>query len=142
MVILSAAACLNCLYCNTGHPAYCIDHAKVTLAANEPSFVLASDKSKVIGGGYFGQSSFASPVPVKVSCASNVTQQIRNAEELRLFAPMGCGIMTGAGSITHVGRCQPEDVVGVVGLGGVGLAGVCAAKKLVVKNIIAIDVVE
>ena len=142
MVILSAAACLNCLYCNTGHPAYCIDHAKVTLAANEPSFVLASDKSKVIGGGYFGQSSFASPVPVKVSCASNVTQQIRNAEELRLFAPMGCGIMTGAGSITHVGRCQPEDVVGVVGLGGVGLAGVCAAKKLGVKNIIAIDVVE
>ena len=141
-MILSAAACLNCLYCNTGHPAYCIDHAKVTLAANEPSFVLASDKSKVIGGGYFGQSSFASPVPVKVSCASNVTQQIRNAEELRLFAPMGCGIMTGAGSITHVGRCQPEDVVGVVGLGGVGLAGVCAAKKLGVKNIIAIDVVE
>ena len=114
----------------------------MTLAANEPNFVLTSDKSKVIGGGYFGQSSFASPVPVKLSCASNVTQKIRDAEELRLYAPLGRGIMTGAGSITHVGRCQPEDVVGVVGLGGVGLAGICAVEQQGVKHIIAIDVVE
>lgn len=142
LVILSAAACLNCLYCKTGHPAYCIDHAKVTLAANEPNFVLANDKSKVIGGGYFGQSSFASPVPVKLSCASNVTSKIRDADELRLYAPLGCGIMTGAGSITHVGQCQTSDVVGVVGLGGVGLAGICAAKERGVKDIIAIDVLE
>jgi Zn-dependent alcohol dehydrogenase len=98
--------------------------------------------SKVIGGGYFGQSSFASPVPVKLSCASNVTTKIRDAEELRLYAPLGCGIMTGAGSITHVGKCERDDVVGVVGLGGVGLAGICAAKQRGVKDIIAIDVLE
>ncbi|KAF2163611.1 hypothetical protein M409DRAFT_68506 [Zasmidium cellare ATCC 36951] len=141
LVILSAAACLNCHYCNTGHPAYCVQHAALTLAANEPNFVLASDKTKVIGGGYFGQSSFATLVPVKTSCAANVTKLVRDAEELKLYAPLGCGIMTGAGAFTHVGKCQPDDVVAIVGLGGVGLAGVCAGKHLGVKNIIAADLV-
>ncbi|KAF2226742.1 putative alcohol dehydrogenase [Elsinoe ampelina] len=142
LVILSAASCQDCHYCNTGHPAYCQNHAAVTLRANEPTFVLASDKSKVIGGGYFGQSSFANPTPVKASCAANVTKMVHDAEELKLFAPLGCGIMTGAGAITHVGKCQPDDVVAVVGLGGVGLAGIAAAKHLGVKTIIAADLLE
>lgn len=104
--------------------------------------MLASDPSKVIGGGYFGQSSFASVTPVKVSCAANVTKLIKDAEELKMYAPLGCGIMTGAGTITHVGKCAPEDVVAVVGLGGVGLAGICAAKKLGVRNILAVDLLQ
>lgn len=142
LVILSAAACLRCHYCATGHPAYCVDHAALTLASNDPHFVLASNPQRVIGGGYFGQSSFASPVPVKVSCAANVTKLIKDAEELRAYAPLGCGIMTGAGAITHVGRCGPGDVVAVVGLGGVGLAGICAAKQRGVKNVVAVDLLQ
>ncbi|PNS18668.1 hypothetical protein CAC42_5207 [Sphaceloma murrayae] len=142
LVILSAASCQDCHYCNTGHPAYCANHAAVTLRANEPNFVLASDNTKVIGGGYFGQSSFANPTPVKASCAANVTRMIRDADELKLFAPLGCGIMTGAGAMTHVGKCGPDDVVCVVGLGGVGLAGIAAAKHRGVKTIIAADLLQ
>lgn len=104
--------------------------------------MLARDTSKVIGGGYFGQSSFASPVPVKVSCAANVTGLVRDKDELRAYAPLGCGIMTGAGAITHVGNCGPGDVVGIVGLGGVGLAGVCAAKQRGVEHVIAVDLLQ
>jgi Zn-dependent alcohol dehydrogenase len=141
LVILSAASCQTCLYCTTAHPAYCINHAALTSGANEPVF-LDPKSEKVIGGGYFGQSSFASPVPVKTSCAANVTHLIRDAEELKKFAPLGCGIMTGAGAITHVGNCGPEDVVAVIGLGGVGLAGICAAKDRGVKNIIAVDLLQ
>lgn len=50
--------------------------------------------------------------------------------------------MTGAGAITHVGKCGPEDVVAVIGLGGVGLAGIAAAKKRGVKNILAVDLLQ
>ncbi|SMQ48418.1 unnamed protein product [Zymoseptoria tritici ST99CH_3D7] len=114
------AACLSCHYCTTGHPAYCVQHSALTSQANTPTFVLASNKSKVIGGGFFGQLSFASPAPVKVSCAVNVTKMVRDAAELRLYAPLGCSIMTGAGTVTHVGRGEAGDVVAVVGLGGVG----------------------
>jgi Zn-dependent alcohol dehydrogenase len=67
---------------------------------------------------------------------------LKDAEELHLYAPLGCGIMTGAGSITHVGKCQSDDVVAVVGLGGVGLAAICAAKKCGVETIIAVDLQE
>lgn len=142
LVILSATSCQSCLYCTTAHPAYCTQHAFLTSGANEPNFVLASSPSTIIGGGYFGQSSFASPVPVKVSCAANVTHLIRDSEELRKYAPLGCGIMTGAGVITHVGMCGVDDVVCVIGLGGVGLAGICAAKERGVKHIIAVDLLE
>ncbi|EGP89603.1 uncharacterized protein MYCGRDRAFT_39151 [Zymoseptoria tritici IPO323] len=134
LVILSAAAC-------HGHPAYCVQHSALTSQANTPTFVLASNKSKVIGGGFFGQLSFASPAPVKVSCAVNVTKMVRDAAELRLYAPLGCSIMTGAGTVTHVGRGEAGDVVAVVGLGGVGLAAIAAAKHRGVGTIIACDVV-
>jgi len=50
--------------------------------------------------------------------------------------------MTGAGAITHVGMCGREDVVAVIGLGGVGLAGICAAKERGVRHIIAVDLLE
>lgn len=50
--------------------------------------------------------------------------------------------MTGAGAITHVGQCGPDDVVGVIGLGGVGLAGICAAKQRGVKTIVAVDLLQ
>lgn len=50
--------------------------------------------------------------------------------------------MTGAGAITHVGMCGKEDVVAVIGLGGVGLAGICAAKERGVRHIIAVDLLE
>jgi Zn-dependent alcohol dehydrogenase len=113
----------------------------LTSGANEPVFFDPKSK-QVIGGGYFGQSSFASPVPVKISCAANVTHLIRDTEELKKYAPLGCGIMTGAGAITHVGHCGPEDVVAVIGLGGVGLAGICAAAERGVKNIIAVDLLQ
>jgi Zn-dependent alcohol dehydrogenase len=141
LVILSAASCQSCLYCTTSHPAYCVHHAALTSGANEPVF-FDPKSEQVVGGGYFGQSSFASPVPVKISCAANVTHLIRDAEELKKYAPLGCGIMTGAGAITHVGDCGPDDVLAVIGLGGVGLAGICAAKEREVKNIIAVDLLQ
>lgn len=61
-------------------PAYCINYVAVFLAANVPSFVLASDRSKVIGGDYFRRSFSASPVPAKLPCASTVTSKIKDAE--------------------------------------------------------------
>jgi Zn-dependent alcohol dehydrogenase len=78
---------------------------------------------------------------VKVSCASNVTRLLSGIEELKMYAPLGCGIMTGSGAITHVGNCWKEDVVCVVGL-GVGLAGIAAAKYRGVGTIIAADLLE
>lgn len=79
---------------------------------------------------------------MKLSCAANVTKLVKDEDELKKFAPLGCGIMTGAGAITHVGQCEATDVVVVIGLGGVGLAGICAAKERGVGTIVAVDILQ
>ena len=46
---------------------------------------------------------------------------IRSEDELKLFAPLGCGMQTGAGALLNIAKAGPDDRVMVLGLGGVGL---------------------
>lgn len=89
-------------------------------------------------GKYFGQSSFAGMTACKESSIINVTGLI-NDEELKLFAPLGCGLQTGAGAITNVLQAGNKDIIAIVGLGGVGLAAVMAAKIKECPIIIGVD---
>jgi len=61
---------------------------------------------------------------VNASCIVNLSGIVQSREELQLFAPLGCGFQTGAGTVSKLGKAQPEDDVAIIGLGGVGLAGV------------------
>jgi Zn-dependent alcohol dehydrogenase len=72
----------------------------------------------------------------------NAKTLIKSDEELKLFAPLGCGIQTGSGTIINVANATPEDTVAILGLGGVGLSGIMAAKVRGCKTIIGIDKVE
>lgn len=45
-----------------------------------------------IGGSFFGQSSFSKLARVQQTSIVNVSGVIRNLEELKLMAPLGCGI--------------------------------------------------
>lgn len=63
-------------------------------------------------------------------------------EELKLFAPLGCGLLTGAGAAVNVGGVKSSDEVVVIGVGGVGLGALMAAKVKGVKRIVAVDKVE
>lgn len=53
-----------------------------------------------------------------------VTSLIENDEQLKVLAPFGCGIQTGAGTITELANAQPADTVTILGLGAVGLAAI------------------
>ncbi|KAI4244672.1 MAG: hypothetical protein L6R40_002876 [Gallowayella cf. fulva] len=61
---------------------------------------------------------------------------------MAIFAPLGCGFQTGAGTILNVLRPQSQQSLVIAGIGGVGLAAVMAAKYLGVQQIIAIDLVD
>jgi Zn-dependent alcohol dehydrogenase len=106
----------------------------------------ATDVYEDIGGPeqgqFYGQSSFSSLSIVKEASVINVKGLIKNDNELKLFAPLGCGLQTGAGAVKILGHATATDVVVVTGLGGVGLGCAMAAKVAGCRMVIGVDKVE
>ncbi|EON69881.1 hypothetical protein W97_09145 [Coniosporium apollinis CBS 100218] len=144
-VLLSFAFCATCALCTSGHPAHCIQFHEINVfGRKDKDFSLASsdtDAEPQISGCFFGQSSFASMSIVSERSVVNV-KGLLNDEELKMFAPLGCGIQTGSGSIVNIAAAAPEDTVAIIGAGGVGMSAIMAAKMRGCRTIIAIDRVE
>ncbi|KAE8135285.1 hypothetical protein BDV38DRAFT_252936 [Aspergillus pseudotamarii] len=67
---------------------------------------------------------------------------LRRADELKLFAPLGCGFQTGMGAILNTSNAGPDDIVMILGLGAVGMGALMTAKIRECKAIIVVDKVE
>ncbi|KAI1856847.1 uncharacterized protein JN550_013649 [Neoarthrinium moseri] len=140
-VLLSFSYCGECHVCQTGPPSHCTKFFEINFMG-EPVFSPASGASEstpTIGGRFFGQSSFGGHTIVSSKCVVNVSSLALSREELRLLAPLGCGLQTGAGTVINVAKAGPEDSIAIIGLGGVGLAAVMAAKNAGCKRIIGLD---
>ncbi|OJJ65369.1 hypothetical protein ASPSYDRAFT_40184 [Aspergillus sydowii CBS 593.65] len=141
-VLLSIAFCNACPSCRSGHPAYCQSALKLNFAhPGRGTYTMADgkDKNTTVVGGFFGQSSLGSLAIVDTSCIVNLAGTVKSRDELKMFAPLGCGFQTGAGTVMNLGKACPSDSVTIIGIGGVGLAGVMAAKIIGCQKIIAID---
>jgi Zn-dependent alcohol dehydrogenase len=77
-----------------------------------------------VGGSFFGQSSFANVTVAKEASIVNLSGIVKDEEELKLFAPLGCGLQTGSGTVANLAGATPSDTVAILGLGGVGLSGI------------------
>ncbi|KAJ9143439.1 NAD(P)-binding protein [Pleurostoma richardsiae] len=140
-VLLSFNTCDNCKACMSGRPASCHIHPQVNHNA-----VRLSDRStpaRLVDGQpvrsqYFGQSSFSKMSVVNEKCVVKCPDPSR----LQLFAPIGCGFQTGAGTVLNVLKPTKADSVVVFGLGSVGLAALMAARYLEVGQIIAVDILK
>jgi len=78
-------------------------------------------------------------VLVEENSVTNVSRIVRSEQELKLYSPLGCGFMTGAGTVVKLCKATAEDTVVVLGLGGVGLAALMAARITGCASIIAVD---
>ncbi|KAJ5771948.1 zinc-binding dehydrogenase [Penicillium odoratum] len=134
-VLLSFSYCGDCYVCKTGPKSHCTNFFEINFVG-EPAF------SENIGGRFFGQSSFAKHTIVSDKSVVNVTGLDLSKDDLKLLAPLGCGFQTGSGTIINVAKAGPDDCVTIVGMGGVGLAAVMAAKNQKCKVIIGIDRIE
>lgn len=106
----------------------------------EPVFSTPGDSGPAsIGGRFFGQSSFARHTVVGETSVVSVAGLGLSRDDLRLLAPLGCGLQTGSGTVINVAAAGPDDAVAVVGMGGVGLAAVMAARNQGCRIIIGID---
>lgn len=78
-----------------------------------------ADSKELLHGNFFGQSSFARHAVVHSSSLVKVPSETR----LELFAPLGCGLQTGAGGVLNTLNVQKGQSVVVYGVGSVGMSG-------------------
>lgn len=142
-VILSYDFCGRCVMCETGRPSYC-DEGEMRTVLGAESNCYVSKAGEEIRGKFFGQSSFASLSIVNPASVVNLRGLVdpANEDELKLLAPLGCGLQTGAGAVMNSGATRDTDIVVVTGLGGVGLGAIMGAKIAGLKAIIAVDRVK
>ncbi|KAJ4258450.1 hypothetical protein NW757_003017 [Fusarium falciforme] len=138
-VLLSFAYCTQCHNCKFGAPGYCHEFSALNFAGTKKAFQFSTGTGPDVGGSFFGQSSFSKLSRVQETSLVNVSQLVRNKNDLKLLAPLGCGIQTGAGTVTELAAAKPSDKVAIIGLGGVGLAAIMAAKLKGCRTIIGID---
>lgn len=136
-VVLSFSSCGSCSACADDHPAYCDTFLARNLLGREldGSTGVTDRDGAEVSSRYFGQSSFASHC---IAGERNVVVVDRDLP-IELLGPLGCGLLTGAGSIVNpLGVTEGMSVV-VTGSGAVGLAAVMAAKALGASTIVAVD---
>ncbi|KAK1851276.1 putative alcohol dehydrogenase [Colletotrichum chrysophilum] len=138
-VLLSFAFCTQCHNCKFGAPGYCESFNEINFTGCSTSFSNSGTGRISVGGSFFGQSSFSRLARVKQTSIVNVTRLVNSEDELKMLAPLGCGIQTGAGTITKLAAATQDDTIAVIGLGGVGLAAVMAAKIIGCRTVIGID---
>lgn len=138
-VLLSFSYCGECHVCKTGPPSHCTNFFDINFMG-EPAFL--DEQGGSIGGRFFGQSSFARHAIVSEKSVVNVGGLDLQRDDLKLLAPLGCGLQTGSGTVISVAKAGPEDAIAIVGMGGVGLAAVMAARNQKCATIIGIDRVD
>lgn len=137
-VVASFDSCRQCATCTSGHPAYCDGFVvrNLTGVGIEHSDSVLDIDGNTIASRWFGQSSFASHAIV----ADRNIVKVDPSLPLELLGPLGCGMLTGAGSIFGaLGVTRGSSVV-VFGAGSVGLSAVMAARVVGAAVIVAVDV--
>ncbi|KIW28982.1 uncharacterized protein PV07_04833 [Cladophialophora immunda] len=138
-VLLSFNYCGDCELCKEQRQPYCLSFDRLNRIGDNS--VYQSSTGEAIYGKFFGQSSFAAAAVVQEASVVNVRGLVSNRDDLKLLAPLGCGLMTGAGAVLNSAAPTQHDIVLVTGLGAVGMGAIMAAKVLGCREIIAVDIV-
>ena len=148
-VTLSYAHCGSCTRCLSGRQPYCEKifalnfrpQRDATSPPAEDTTATTTDHSgNRLNNFFFGQSSMAKLCLVRESSLVRLDGVSR--EDLKKFAPLGCGIQTGAGAILNVLKPPPRSSIAIWGAGTVGLSAVLAARLTDPEHLIVVDTSE
>jgi S-(hydroxymethyl)glutathione dehydrogenase/alcohol dehydrogenase len=129
VVLNWAPACRRCWFCARGEPWLCETSGRPaapggTLADGTPVHV-------TLGVGALAQE-------VVVDEAGVIP--VPEALPLDVAALLGCAVLTGTGAIRNTARVSAGDAVVIIGLGGVGLSALIAARAAGADPLLAVDV--
>ncbi len=138
VILVFVPSCGRCLPCAEGRPALCEPGAK----ANGAGTLLTggmrlSNAGKTIHH-HIGVSAFADYAVVARESAIKIDRSLA-FEEAALF---GCAVITGAGAVINTAKMPAGSSAAIVGLGGVGLMSMLAARLSGARTIVAIDMLD
>ncbi len=136
-VVLSFYGCGNCVNCLKGVPTQCLNYAANNLSGVRPD---GSDHFTENGhpvADMFDQSSFTTTTVVRERNAVKVSKDL----DLRKLGPLGCGYVTGSGTVFNTLKPEPGSTIAVFGTGAVGLAAMMAGRISGCTSVIAVDIV-
>ncbi len=139
-VLLSFTSCGACAACTSAHPAYCETWLPRNLLGTlrDPESGETTRAGEPLSTHFFGQSSFGE---YSIADERSIIKVDAGADLVTL-APLGCGVLTGFGSVWNVLDPDVDDRVAVYGTGAVGLSGLIAAALRGPALLIAIDIVD
>jgi aryl-alcohol dehydrogenase len=140
-VVASFSFCGTCKNCLSGLPAYCPQHFPLNFGAQraDGSVGLTDADGTPVHDHFFGQSSFAGYGLCRPSSLIKVPESSADLPD-EVLAPLGCGIITGAGAVWNVLKVTPGSTVAVFGAGAVGLSAVMAAVAAGAARVIVSDI--
>ncbi|GLY00984.1 alcohol dehydrogenase catalytic domain-containing protein [Actinoplanes sp. NBRC 101535] len=125
-------ACRSCWFCDRGEVWLCSTSSGV--AALENGMTVDGEPVHVT----LGVGAFAGEVVVPENAVIPVPAEL----DFDLAALLGCAVLTGTGAVRNTAKVAPGDSVVVIGLGGVGLSVVTAARAAGAAQVIAVDLAE
>ena len=135
VVLVFVPSCGHCPPCLAGRPALCepaaIANAEGTLLTGERR--LSRDGEAVFH--HLGVSAFGEYAVVNQGSAVKIDDGLP-FEQAALF---GCAVVTGAGAVLNTARVPEGASLAVIGLGGVGLNALLAARLAGASRIVVID---
>ncbi len=133
-VVLSYQSCGTCRACKNGRPTKCRRFYELNFGFQRLNGSNAFETNGVRGH-FFGQSSFSSYILATERNIVKVSKKL----PLKILAPLGCGIQTGAGTVMNTLHVQKGQSIAIFGTGAVGLAAVMAAHIVGANPIICVD---
>jgi alcohol dehydrogenase len=135
VVLVFMPSCGHCLPCMEGRPALCEPGAKANGAGTLLSGDIRLSRKGQTVYHHIGVSAFAEYAVVSRRSVIRIDRTLP-FEEAALF---GCAVVTGAGAVVNTAKVPAGSSCAVVGLGGVGLMAVMAARLSGCRQIVAVD---
>ncbi|MBB4932026.1 S-(hydroxymethyl)glutathione dehydrogenase/alcohol dehydrogenase [Lipingzhangella halophila] len=129
VVLNWAPPCRSCWFCGNGEPHLC---ERSSEAAQRP-YAELSDGTPVYAG--LGTGAFAEATVV----SANAVVPLPDGIDSGAAALLGCAALTGWGAVAKSAAVRAGESVAVIGLGGVGLATLQAARLAGADPVIAVD---
>ena len=136
-VVLAFNSCGHCHSCEQDHPASCLQFLPFNFGGVRiaDGTTPLSQNSQPIHGVFFGQSSFSTYAIAREVNTVAVAKDL----PLELLGPLGCGVMTGAGSVINSLNLQAGQSLAIFGGGTVGLSALLGAKAVNAGKVFVVE---